>query len=67
MRETAAPALQRPFSPREELALVQRELETVQNHFDMTDDSDLIDCCIHQLLALERRRSYLIRLVRSAI
>ena len=67
MRETAAPALERPFSPREERARAQRELETVRNHDDMTDDSDLIDCCIHQLLALERRRSYLIRLVRSAI
>lgn len=57
-------AIESPFSPREELRLVQRELETARCHFDMVSDSDLIDCCIHQLAALEKRQNYLLRLLR---
>lgn len=30
----------------------------------MAEDSDLIDCCIHQLTALEKRQNYLLRLLR---
>lgn len=45
-----------PFSPKEELRLVQQELETARCHFNMAEDSDLIDCCIHQLTALENAR-----------
>ena len=41
---------------------VQQELETARCHFNMAEDSDLIDCCIHQLTALEKRQNYLLRL-----
>ena len=55
-----------PLSLREELRLVQRELETARCHFDMTADSDLIDCCIHQLSALEKRQSFLLKQLRHS-
>ena len=46
--------------------LVQQELETARCHFNMAEDSDLIDCCIHQLTALEKRQNYLLRLLRHS-
>ena len=48
-----------------ELRRVQRELETARAHFDMAEDSDLIDCCIHQIIALEKRYSFLLRQLRE--
>ena len=54
MKTQTCTPIETPFSPKEELRLVQQELETARCHFNMAEDSDLIDCCIHQLTALEK-------------
>ena len=56
MKSQTCTPIEMPFSPKEELRLVQQQLETARCHFDMASDSDLIDCCIHQLTALEKRQ-----------
>lgn len=66
MKTETLSQIETPFSPKEELRLVQQELETVRCHFNMTADSDLIDCCIHQLSALEKRQSFLLKLLRHS-
>ena len=66
MKTQACTPIETPFSPKEELQLVQQELETTRCHFNMAEDSDLIDCCIHQLTALEKRQNYLLRLLRHS-
>ena len=67
MKTQTCTPIETPFSPKEELRLVQQELETARCHFNMAEDSDLIDCCIHQLTALEKRQNYLLRLLRKDI
>ena len=66
MKTQTCTPIETPFSPKEELRLVQQELETARCHFNMAEDSDLIDCCIHQLTALEKRQNYLLRLLRHS-
>ena len=45
MKNQTCTPIETPFSPKEELRLVQQELETARCHFNMAEDSDLIDCC----------------------
>ena len=66
MKTQTCTPIETPFSPKEELRLVQQELETARCLFIMAEDSDLIDCCIHQLTALEKRQNYLLRLLRHS-
>ena len=66
MKAQTCTPIETPFSPKEELRLVQQELETTSCHFNMAEDSDIIDCCIHQLTALEKRQNYLLRLLRHS-
>ena len=66
MKNQTCTPIETPFSPKEELRLVQQELETARCHFNRAEDSDLIDCCIHQLTALEKRQNYLLRLLRHS-
>ena len=49
----------------QEIRTLLLEMEAVRTQFDMTDDSDLIDSCIHRLCALEGRYRYLLRCCRE--
>ena len=44
MKTQTCTPIETPFSPKEELRLVRQELETARCHFNMAEDSDLIDC-----------------------
>lgn len=49
----------------EDIAAVARQLDAVQQRYDLVKDEDLIDSLIYQELSLKARHSYLLRLARE--
>lgn len=44
-----------------ELRQTQEEMLTVYSHFEQVTDPDLIDCCIYEVNAVQKRYKYLLR------
>lgn len=49
----------------QEIAQVQREMDLAYSHFDQVVDPDLIDCCIFEVNAVQKRYKYLLQQIQG--
>lgn len=50
----------------EEIEKIKKELELTRSHFDSTTDDTLIDCLIYQIISLNKKYQYFLKLAKKS-